>query len=349
MLNNSEYWQGRYEMLELARHQNADEVNQQLIKILELSKIRIKKEINAFFMRLSANNSISIAEAEKLLTDGELEEFKWTLEDYMYRVENINLNPAWFKQLENASLRVRITRLDELALNIQQCIEEMTTQEINTLNVGVEDSYKAGYYKSIYEIQTGTSTAFMVGAIDSEQLRDIVRKPWTTDSKTFSDRLWNNKEELLNDLQTNITSNIALGRPPDETVKVILQYVDEQFDNAKYIAFRLAQTETANANILGMLESFKETGVEEYKICATFDTKTSEICRSFDGKVFKTIEAKIGTNCPVFHPNCRTTIVPYFGYDWGTKIARLKNGKTHSIPKNMSYDEWYAEYIEGAA
>lgn len=38
-----------------------------------------------------------------MLTTGQLEEFKWTAEQYVKAAQQANLSPEWIKKLENAS------------------------------------------------------------------------------------------------------------------------------------------------------------------------------------------------------------------------------------------------------
>ena len=47
---------------------------------------------------------------------------------------------------------------------------------------------------------------------------------------------------------------------------------------------------------------YKELDVDEYKIIATLDKRTSQICREMDGKHFPVSEMKAGVTAPPFHP-----------------------------------------------
>lgn len=57
----------------------------------------------------------------------------------------------------------------------------------------------------------------------------------------------------------------------------------------------------------------------------------------------------VGLNYPPFHPNCRTTTVPFFPEDYTeealakrTRIARDELGYSYSVPADLSYPEWKA-------
>ena len=53
-------------------------------------------------------------------------------------------------------------------------------------------------------------------------------------------------------------------------------------------------------------------GVERYKIVASFDQDTCELCGAMDGQVFKMSEYQAGLTAPPFHPWCRCCTAPYF-------------------------------------
>lgn len=89
----------------------------------------------------------------------------------------------------------------------------------------------------------------------------------------------------------------------------------------------------------------KTLGVEKYRYLATLDSRTDEICREMDGKVFTMAEYKPGVTAPPLHVWCRSTTVPYFGENGGLRAARNAEGKTEYIP-DMDYEEWYNRYVK---
>src|SRR5690606_20868692 len=81
---------------------------------------------------------------------------------------------------------------------------------------------------------------------------------------------------------------------------------------------------------------------------ATLDSRTSEICRSMDGRVFALSEREVGVNYPPLHARCRSTVVPYFDdeIDPGERIARDEDGQTYYVPGDISYQQWYEKYVQ---
>ena len=50
--------------------------------------------------------------------------------------------------------------------------------------------------------------------------------------------------------------------------------------------------------------------IEEYKISATLDLKTSSKCRKKNRQIHKVEDAVVGKSYPSFHIHCRTFTVP---------------------------------------
>ena len=170
-------------------------------------------------------------------------------------------------------------------------------------------------------------------------------KPWAADGKNFSDRIWGNRTQLLNELHTNMTRMCLLGESPDKTI----DNVAKAMNVSKNQAARLVQTEDAYFSALAQKESYTETDLEEYQILATLDWKTSEICRDMDGKVFKVKDMQPGLNANPFHPRCRTTTIPYFNDEFTEgekKWSRKDNGESELVEGNLTYKEWKEKYVK---
>ena len=63
------------------------------------------------------------------------------------------LNLIWQKELENASAKVHISRLEALQLQIQYELEKLSYNEQITTQDFILDTYRDTYYKLTYELQ----------------------------------------------------------------------------------------------------------------------------------------------------------------------------------------------------
>ncbi|EQI50350.1 hypothetical protein QQ5_3111, partial [Clostridioides difficile Y270] len=122
-MKHKDYWRKRFEQLEEAQNNKSVKYYLELEKQYKLAMNSIEKDILAWYNRFAKNEGISLLEAKKLLNTRELEEFKWSIEEYIRHGKENAINQKWMKELENASARVHITRLEALKLQIQQQVE----------------------------------------------------------------------------------------------------------------------------------------------------------------------------------------------------------------------------------
>lgn len=115
----------------------------------------IEKSIAVWYQRFADNNDISLADAKKLLTSGELKELQWTVDEYIKFGKENAIDGAWIKQLENASAKVHISRLDALKLQIQQQAEILHAQVEAATEKAAREIYEVGYYHTGFEVQRG--------------------------------------------------------------------------------------------------------------------------------------------------------------------------------------------------
>ena len=249
------------------------------------------------------------------------------------------------KELENASARYHINRLEALKLQCQQDIEVLFGGQKDLLDRTMSEVYQNGYYHTAYEIQRGIGVGWDFATLDTKTIDKVINKPWAVDGSNFSDRIWKDKQKLVSELDSTLTQNIVLGEDPQKAIDKISKRLGVSKNNAG----KLVMTEEAFFSSAGQQDCFKELDVEQYEIVATLDGKTSEICRSMDGKVFKMSEWKVGVTAPPFHPWCRTTTIPHFDdeFDIGERAARSAEGKTYYVPANTKYKDWKRAFVDG--
>ncbi|HDO9695880.1 TPA: phage head morphogenesis protein, partial [Clostridioides difficile] len=135
-----------FEQLEEAQNNKSVKYYLELEKQYKLAMNSIEKDILAWYNRFAKNEGISLLEAKKLLNTRELEEFKWSVEEYIRHGKENAINQKWMKELENASARVHITRLEALKLQIQQQVEVLYGNELDGIDKLMRDIYTSGYY-----------------------------------------------------------------------------------------------------------------------------------------------------------------------------------------------------------
>ncbi len=345
MPKNNGYWQRRMELLEEMQIKKGENYLKDLDDQYRKASREIESQISVWYRRFAANNKITMTEARRLLTTSELKEFQWDVNEYIkYGKENA-FNQRWMQELENASARVHISRLEALKVQLQQQVEVLYGNQVDGIDDLLRGIYKDGYYHTAFEIQKGFNIGWDLHSINDKQLDKILSKPWTMDGKTFSDRLWTNKQALIGNLQTHLTQSVITGKAPDEVIKRL----SAQFGTDRNKAGRLVMTESAAFASAAQKDAFNDLDVERFEIVATLDNNTSEVCKDLDGHVFDMKSYEVGVTAPPFHPWCRTVTAPYFDdeFSLGERAARGADGKTYYVPSNMKYNDWFEKFVNG--
>ena len=345
----SSYWADRFVSEEERRDRDNRRYYSTIEKEYNKALAGLEKDIEYWLGRIAKNNDISLSGAKELLSKKELQEFKWTVEEYIQKGKENGVSGQWLKQLENASARVHIQRLEALKIQIQDRIENMYTTKDRSMEDYLCRVYKDTYYHTVFEIDKGIgSIQSSFNKLDDRKVLQIIHKPWTTDGKDFSTRIWEDKANLVNTLHTGLTQSLIRGGNLNDVANDISQFVSSKIKNKKYIASRLVTTESAAYASKAQEQAYKDLSVDKYEILATLDLHTSDICQDLDGKIFDRKDYQVGVTAPPFHPNCRTVTVPWFpdDVDTGERAARGKDGKVGYVPQNMTYKEWYNKYVE---
>lgn len=344
-MKNSDYWAQRFRLLNDALQDKSYSYTKNLEKQYNSAIADIDKQMRAWYQRFAKNNAISYADAQKLLTSGQLKEFKWTVEEYIKKAKESAINGAWVKELENASARVHISRLEALKLQLRHQAEMLTGGRANLTHDAAQQAYINGYYHTTYEVQRGLGYGWSMQALNTGALEKVLSRPWTVDDRTFTARCWTDKNKLVQTVNNELTKMLATGAPPDKAIEAIVK----QFGVSRANAGRLIMTESAHFAVLAQHDSFKDLDVEQYKIVETFDKNTCALCGDMDGKHFPMSEFAAGANAPPFHPWCRGCIAPYFAdmEDVGQRYSRNPDtGKREMLPANTTFEEWKARFVK---
>lgn len=136
---------------------------------------------------------------------------------------------------------------------------------------------------------------------------------------TFTQRLWSDAQYFRNIFLSNYNTLVLKGE------KFAVSKEEKLFRRIEDLLLKNSNSSKEQPDghhgvidkqmtfIIGytVLNAFRDAGVEKYKFIATIDDRTTDSCRSLNGKVFRVDEAKIGINVPPIadppHP-CRSVI-----------------------------------------
>ena len=339
---SKKYWQDRFiEEEERLNKIAGDEFRRQQLEY-ERAISRLNKDIEVWYNRIAKNNDVSLAEAKKMLNDKELKEFKWTLDEYIKHGEENGIKKDWNKELENASARVHIERLEAMKLQVRGEIEKLYNGRESGFESYLKNLYKDQYNRTAFQIAKGTGVGTNIYSLNDKLVNTIIKKPWAPDGKNFSDRIWEDKDKLINTLHTEMTQAFIRG----DSLEKLTDKIAEKMKVSKANASRLVYTESAAYSSRARLKSYQDLGVEKYEIVATLDNRTSDICQDMDGKVFDLKDYEVGVTANPFHVRCRTTTAPYFDDMEGERASRNETtGETEYVPANITYKDWKEKYI----
>lgn len=346
MKMDSKYWIQRA----LQQEQNAQIVSDRYMANVgrQLASYRqdLISEIETFYARYAKDHKMSHAEAKRYLRDNEMKEFQGvTLEKF----RAMALNPDTPTPLLDAlAYRHRISRKEALLAEI-----ERKTAELYGGKDGIADN-----------VTNNLSEVYVKGKIQQmKNLADfgIVEKPilnlkavqnklatnWS--GQEFSKRIWGQSQRTFNSIQKVIDQGLTGGWSVDRMSKELILRTGVAYSQAE----TLVRTETTFYNNLATLDTIKDLGGEYYEIVAVLDTRTSDICRHENKKIYPISEYKAGQTAPPFHVRCRSTIMPSHQSKDGEKsdnpyIDILMNDHKVSVsPSDKSlndvFDEWERE------
>lgn len=345
-MNNADYWRGRFSIMADAAQHKADRCVSELEEMYREAEKTVQDQLEVWYSRFATNNGLSLADARKMLTTGQMEEFRWTVDQYIQVGQSANLSPDWLKKLENASARFHVSRLEAVQIQIQQQMELLYGNQLDSIDSLLKDIVSNGYTRTAYEIQKGIGLGWDITALNQRKLETLLSKPWTADMKTFRDRCWEGKAGLVSGVQTTLTQGLLRG----DSSQKITDAVKRRFNVSRYQAGRLVHTETTYFNAASAHESYKELGVDKVEIIETLDSHTCELCGPLDGTVIPLSQYEPGVTVPPFHPNCRGTTAPAIDPDiLGERAARDQDGKVYYVPSNMKFMDWKQTFVNGGS
>lgn len=146
--------------------------------------------------------------------------------------------------------------------------------------------------------------------VDKGAARTVISELWCSDGKGFSDRIWKNKDYLVQRLEESLFDFVSRGQPTAQLTSDLIadqigqeraslgSVLDDDFREAYNNARRLVRTETARVQNRSTQDRYKEAGFTKYRILAEPDC--CDVCADLAEQVFDIDDLVIPA-----HPNCR--------------------------------------------
>lgn len=341
----SDYWEDRAAWDMYERMEEAEKTADLIAKVYRNASMHLTYAASDIFERYMKKHRLSETDAWNLINTMQ---DRTSLDELMQALKNKDPDKdrkELLAELEAPAYRARMDRLKELLLQVDTVMTEVYHQEQQFDTSFFENLSEQSYYHSVYNIQKQTGLGFSFARVSKKQVQQAVTMNWS--GTHFSKRIWKNTEELSETLKEELLVSILTGRTERETAEVIRK----RCGGGAMQARRLVRTESCFLNGELNAMAYEECEIEKYRYLATLDLRTSEICRSLDGKIFPLSERKAGKNYPPMHPWCRSTTISVTDEE---TLARMKRraynpatGRLELVPATMTYQEWYKKYVEG--
>lgn len=287
------YWEERARQNKLKAIDVGENGINELKRILKTNLDDVQKQIKNFHDKYGENPAEN-------LSFKEFEKYKKNLNS---KAKKYPEDKILQKQARQDIPKYRIDRLRQLETDLQIRLAEVTKYQETAIKGSLTDVAKVSHEatKKMMKETIGLN----IGAINSKQLNALIMQDWS--GKNWSERLWADREKLGEKLKQTLEKGLVQGTGYRKMAGMLKKEMGTSFNNA----FRLIRTESAfiqgDINKSAYMEAAEELGLEYYKYDAFLDSRTSDICRELDGKLFKVSEMQIGVNAPPMHPNCRST------------------------------------------
>lgn len=132
--------------------------------------------------------------------------------------------------------------------------------------------------------------------------KTMINKAWLADGKTFSQRVWNNIDYLVETLNDNLIHCVVTGKQTKELSELLQHRFKVSYNRAN----TLIRTEIAHIQTESAAQRYQEYGLTMYEFLADTDDRTckghSASCHALDGKKFYYSEMQPGVNAVPMHP-----------------------------------------------
>lgn len=343
-LNNEEYWIKRAEEKARMIWKSEAEVE----KILKNEYIQaleeIKKEYISILEKHGKDMEIeykNLKKQDKTLDSKLFESHLKTLEGQQ-SIRNSEEALLELKKMQTLASSRNLSILESKINKIYSILLELGATEEELIGDNLKDAYKESYYQSLFQVSMATGIYSSFSVLNQRAILEAINYEWTGDM--FSSHIWSNKRKLLKNLKKTIVQGIIRGKSYQGMAKDLEKAMNNSFKDC----LRVIRTETAYVVEEASAKGYEESGiVDQYVIIATLDKRTSLICQKQDQQVYLLKDRQVGVNYPPFHPNCRTTVAPYFREQIiNERMARDNAGKNYKTKGNPTYQEWKQKYLK---
>lgn len=220
---------------------------------------------------------------------------KRVTEDFERTYNQVLLQQEQGKEVTPALL-YRLDSYWKMQGQLRQELQKLGDKQIQALS----KVFEIHFFDIYYSINIEGIEAF--STINAEIAQQIINQIWVADGKSFSQRVWDNTEKLVETLNEELIHCVVTGKKTSELKQLLQDRFNVSYNNADM----LARTEIAHIQTQAAKKRYEDYGIQEVQVWAPKDERQCEICGKLHQKIYP-----VSATMPVpAHPRCRCAIIP---------------------------------------
>lgn len=242
--------------------------------------------------RLTDKNTKQI---EKQLRKYYKASMKRVIEDFEATYDKLLATQEAGKQPTPADL-YKLDRYWQMQTQLRNELQRLGDRQVSILS----KNFEIQFFDIYYSIAIPSKQAFT--EINRQGALQLINAIWCTDNKSFSQRVWDNVNDLIETLNEGLVDCVITGRKTSQLKKVL----QERFKVSYSRADSIVRTEMSHIQNTAAQKRYEDYGLKEFEVWADKDERLCEVC----GKLHKK-RYPMGAASPVpVHPRCRCSIIP---------------------------------------
>lgn len=190
----------------------------------------------------------------------------------------------------------KLNKYWEAQNQLRRELRKLSEKQVATLT----KIFELQFFDEYHAIEIEGLQAF--NTINAEGARALINSIWVADGKSFSQRIWDDTDKLLETLNEQLLHCVITGKKTTQLKQVLQERFGVSYNNADTIA----RTELAHIQTIAAQERYKSYGISEVQIWADADERRCSECGKLHRKIYPA-----GASVPIpAHPRCRCCIVP---------------------------------------
>ena len=247
------------------------------------------------------------ARAQAKLTNKNIKQINKQLKKYygnsMKRVIN-DFEATYDKLLATKEEGKELTPADLYKLDRYWAMQAQLRNELQKLGdkqvAALSKIFEIHFFDIYYSIALQSDRAFT--EINKEGAQHLINAIWCADNKDFSQRVWDNVNNLIETLNEGLVDSVITGRKTTQLKKVL----QERFDVSYSRADAVVRTEMSHIQNTAAKQRYEDYGITKFQVWADKDERRCDVCGKLHKKIYDT---RAAVPVPV-HPRCRCSIIP---------------------------------------